>query len=367
MQPSTSPRRDHLEFAASLDRVLARAGESHVWSPHSVGTVLGLLAAGAAGRTLAELEALLGADTKGQLEALDAAVDTGSGPDLATLNGLYVPADLEVRPDFEARVRERAGAEVEHADFEHDAEGVRARVNGKVADVTRGMIRELLPPGGVHPDLRLLLVNALWVKVVWPDPFDPARTRARPFHAPSGKRRVPTMHRSARLPHARAGGWSMVSLEGDHELVLDVLLPDERTTAPPPVSAGVLADLYRERSSQQVDLALPRFRVETDTSLLGPLAAVGVRELATDGARLDGISTEPLRADEILHQSVLRVDEKGAEGAAATAVMMLMAAATPSRPVRFTVDRPFVFVLRRREAVLFLGRVTDPVDPGPAS
>ncbi|OOC54471.1 MULTISPECIES: serpin family protein [Nocardiopsis] len=367
MQPSTSPRRDHLEFAAALDRVLARTGGSHVWSPHSVGTVLGLLAAGASGRTLDELEALLGPDTKGQLEALDAAVDTGSDPDLATLNGLYVPADLEVLPDFEARVRGRAGAEVGRADFARDAEGVRSRINGKVADVTRGLIRELLPPGGVRPDLRMLLVNALWVKVVWPDPFDPAQTRARTFHTPDGKRRVPTMHRSARLPHAQARGWSMVSLEGDHELVLDVLLPDGRTTAPPPVSAEVLADLYRERSSQQVELTLPRFRVETDTSLLEPLAAVGVRRMATDEARFDGISPEPLRADEILHQSVLRVDEKGAEGAAATAVMMLRAAFTPTRPVRFTVDRPFVFVLRRRESVLFLGRVTDPVDPGPAA
>ncbi|MCK9869684.1 serpin family protein [Nocardiopsis dassonvillei] len=367
MQTSTSPRRDHLEFAAALDRVLARPGESHVWSPHSVGTVLALLATGARERTLAELEALLGADVRGQLEELDAAVAAEPGLDLASLNGLYVPADLEVLPGFASRVRERAGAEVENADFEHDSEGVRSRVNARVAEVTRGLIEELLPAGSVHPGVRLLLVNALWVKLAWPDPFDPARTRDRAFHTPSGRRKVPTMHRSARLPHARARGWSMVSLEGDHGLTLDVLLPDERSASPAPVTADALADLYGHRSPQQVELALPRFRVETDTSLLEPLAALGVRDLATDEARFDGISPEPLRADEILHQSVLRVDEKGAEGAAATAVMMLRAAAVAPRPVQFTVDRPFVFVLRRGGAVLFLGRVTDPVDPGPAS
>ncbi|WP_017572619.1 serpin family protein [Nocardiopsis halotolerans] len=367
MQPSTSPRRDHLEFAAAMDRALTRPGESHVWSPHSVGTVLTLLATGASDLTLSELEALLGADTKGLLEALDAAVADEPGLGLGTLNGLYVPADLEVLPGFEARVRERASAEVEHADFEHDPEGVRSRINGKVAEVTRGLIEELLPVGSVHPAVRLLLVNALWVKVVWSDPFDPGLTRDRPFHAPSGKRRVPTMHRSARLPHARSRGWSMVSLEGEQDLFLDVLLPDERTATPPPLSADTLDGLYSARSSQQVELALPRFRVETDASLLEPLASLGVRRLATDAADFDGISPEPLRVDQILHQSVLMVDEKGAEGAAATAVMMLRAASVPLRPVRFTVDRPFVFVLRRREAILFLGRVTDPEDPGPAS
>lgn len=367
MQSSTSPRRDHLEFAAALDRALTRPGESHVWSPHSVGTVLALLAAGARERTLAELEGLLGPDTGGQLEALDAAVDTGDGLDLATLNGLYVSADLEVAPGFEARVSERANAEVEHTDFRRDPEGARSRLNGKVAEVTHGLIPELLPSGSVHPDLRLLLVNALWVKVVWTDPFDPAQTRNRPFHSPSGKRKVPTMHRSARLPHARAHGWGMVTLEGRHGLSLDVLLPEERTAGLPPVTAEALEGLYRARSAQQVELALPRFRVEGDTSLLDPLASLGVRRMATDSARFDGISPEPLKVDQILHQAVLGVDEKGAEGAAATATMMVMAAAVPPRPVRFTVDRPFVLVLRRGEAILFLGRVTDPVDPGPAS
>ncbi|MFJ9557452.1 serpin family protein [Nocardiopsis sp. NPDC101807] len=367
MQQSTPPRPDHLEFAVALDRALVRPGASHVWSPHSVGTVLALLASGAADRTLAELAALLGDDTEGLLDALDAAVAPDEGPDLGALNGLYVPADLPVRAEFAARVRERPGAEVEAADFEKDSEGVRARVNGKVADVTRGLIDELLPAGSISPDVRLLLVNALWVKVVWSDPFEAGLTRDRPFHAPGGKRKVPTMHRSARLPHARAQGWSMVGLEGDHGLTLDVLLHDGDAGSPPPLTASALSELYRVRSSQQVDLALPRFTVETDTSLLEPLASVGVRHMVTDEARFDGISEEPLRVDEILHQSVLKVDEKGAEGAAATAVMMLRAAAAPLRPVRFTVDRPFVFVLRRGESILFLGRIADPVDPGPGS
>lgn len=367
MQQSTSPRQDHLEFAAALDRVLVRPGASHVWSPHSVGTVLALLTAGAAHRTLAELEALLRGDAKGLLDALDAAVAADDGLGLATLNGLYVPADLPVRPEFEARVRERPSAEVEGADFENDPEGVRARVNGKVADVTRGLIEELLPAGSISPDVRLLLVNALWVKVVWSDPFDADQTRDRPFHAPGGSRTVPTMHRHATLPHAAAEGWSMVGLEGDHGLTLDLLLPDEPADTPPALSASALAALYRSRAARPVDLALPRFAVETDTSLLEPLASLGVRHMATDEARFDGISEEPLRVDEILHQSVLKVDEKGAEGAAATAVMMLRAAAVPVRPVRFTVDRPFVFVLRRGESILFLGRIADPVDPGPAA
>ncbi|MFI6578211.1 serpin family protein [Nocardiopsis sp. NPDC050513] len=365
MRLSDPPRTDHLAFAAALDRVLAAPDASHVWSPHSVGTVLGLLASGAAGRTRDELELLLGRDVPVQLAALDAAVSAAAGLDLAALNGLYVPDDLRVRPAFAAQVRARPGVEVEGVGFARDPEGVRRRVNGRVSEVTRGLVPELLSAGSVHPDTRLLLVNALWVAMVWIEPFAAAATRGRTFHAPAGPREVPTMHRREDLAYAEAAGWRMVGLAGGHGLTLDVLLPDDPASAPP--DAAALADLYRARRSREVELALPRFSVETEAALLAPLEELGVTRMAGDRARFDGISDEPLRVDSILHQAVLRVDEKGAEGAAATAAVMVMAATVSSPPVEFTVDRPFVFVLRRGEAILFLGRVADPVDPGAAS
>ncbi|SIO88901.1 serpin family protein [Nocardiopsis sp. JB363] len=359
------PQEDHARFAAVLERELSEKDTSHIWSPYSVGAVLTLLAEGAGGRTRRELTDLLApdGDLTGHVAALDEAVATAEGLDLAVLNGLYVPADLPVRADFEERVRSRAGAEVDLVDFRGDAEGVRRKINARVGEVTQGLIDELLSPGTIDPDVRMLLVNALWVKMVWRDPFEVERTKDRPFHSPAGKRKVPTMHRTGRMLHAERDGWRMVSLPGEHGLTLDVFLgqeepPDERT----------LRDLYRHRRQEQIELALPRFAVDSDIALLDPLAAgaVPVRALATDDADFSGISAEPLKVDAIVHQSVLRVDERGAEGAAATAAVMTMAAAIPTKPKRFTVDRPFRVALRRGPALLFTGHVTEPVDPGPA-
>lgn len=369
------PHEEHLRFALALDPELVEEGASHVWSPYSVGAVLGLLATGAGGDTLRELVDLVApvnADPKEHLDALNAAVEASAGLDLATLNGLYVPADLPLRAEFEERVRAQSDAEVDLVDFQGDAEGVRGKVNDRVSEVTQGLIPELLSPGTVHPDVRMLLVNALWVKMVWADPFKASETRDLPFHAPGGTHRVPTMRRTGQMTHAEHAGLRMVTLEGEHELALDVIIPGspgtERTEAPP-LTQEALRGLYRARRREQVSLALPRFAVETETALLEPLAATPahVRALATDAADFSGISTEPLKVDAIVHQAVLRVDEKGAEGAAATAAVMVMSAAIPPKPKEFFVDRPFRFVLRRRGAVLFTGGVIDPVDPGPAS
>lgn len=366
MQLSTPSNPDHLAFATAVDRAVSSPKTSHVWSPYSVASVLALLATGARERTLEQLLRLLGPHPKDQLDVLDTAVTPEEGLDLAVLNGLYLRKDLQVRPEFTERVRARVGAEITGVDFAGDPEGVRTAINRRVSEVTRGIIDELLSPGTVHPNVRMALVNALWVKMLWTDPFVPDQTRNTRFHAPGGTHKVPTMHKVEELPYARARGWSMVSLAGEYGLTMDVLLPDKTASAPPTPTAEDLTRLYRGRRSSRVSLALPRFSVETDTGLLPLLASLGVRDLGTADARFDGISDTPLEVDTLVHQSVLRVNEKGAEGAAATAAIMVMSAVVQPEPVRFVVDRPFVFVLRRHGAILFLGRITDPVDPGPA-
>jgi serpin B len=61
---------------------------------------------------------------------------------------------------------------------------------------------------------------------------------------------------------------------------------------------------------------------------------------------------------------VLTIDERGLEGAAATAVAMRMAAMHREvrPPIEVRVDRPFLFLVRHRPsgAVYFLARVVQP-------
>ena len=70
----------------------------------------------------------------------------------------------------------------------------------------------------------------------------------------------------------------------------------------------------------------------------------------------------PLHIGAVVHQANITVTEEGTEAAAATAVIMLTSAAPVDEPIELVIDRPFVFVLRdtATEAVLFIGRVSDP-------
>jgi serine protease inhibitor len=72
----------------------------------------------------------------------------------------------------------------------------------------------------------------------------------------------------------------------------------------------------------------------------------------------------PLALDSVPHQSVLTVDERGIEGAAAVAEVAVMSGILDP-PVEVKVNRPFLFAVVHEGtgALYFLARITDPVTP----
>ncbi len=62
--------------------------------------------------------------------------------------------------------------------------------------------------------------------------------------------------------------------------------------------------------------------------------------------------------DQIAHRAVIEVAEEGTEAAAATAVVVTTRAMAPTQQQeRFTIDRPFMFMIAddKTGAILFLG------------
>lgn len=386
---------DHAHFTELLDRVLVGSGTSHVWSPHSVATAFALLALGSRDGLRLNLTRALLADRPGAtgeergraltglLAGLDAAVLPPEAPaladgddrrprrkvaalDLVSVNDLYVSEAEPALPGFEAVVRSRPGAGVHTVDFTADPERVRARANAAVAEVTRGLIRQALPPNSVTAQTVVMLVNALWLRMDWVTAFDTHATADRVFHAPAGDREVPTMAKTFQTGHAHTAGWRMVTLPGGHGTALDVLLPEDDTADPRTPAPSTLSALHAALRTDRVRMELPRFRVESSFRLEEKLREIPFLDVfGRPDPELDGITGHPLRVDSIVHRAVLSVNESGVEGAAVTALAVPGSALRPPQPELFRVDRPFVFVLRRHGAVLFTGRVLDPVDPGP--
>lgn len=351
-------------------------------APGSIALAFGMTEAGARGETLAEMRRVLhsGLAPDRQAAALGALSARWNGPlgdgvTARTANRLFGHPRFTFEPPFIALTQALFAAPLERVDFAQ-VDAARQRINGWVAEQTMDKIRDLLPPGALGADTRLVLVNAMYLRAPWETPFAAYATRDEPFFVDgSTEAPVPTMSRAGRLPIATGPGFRAVELayRGD-DLAMVVLLPDARD------GLGALeAQLTPERlhatfaalAPAQVSLRLPRFRVSTASlSLRAALGALGMRlPFTRREADFTGIADPPQPDDRLFisdafHKVFVDVGEAGTEAAAATAVVMARAGAAPptAPPAPFVVDHPFVFVIRDRRtgALLFVGRVLDP-------
>lgn len=345
------------DFTLSLHRLLPAEGDL-VWSPYSVASALALVAAGARGTTRAELVRVLGAPPDGLRLSEAAALE---GAEIAVANALWARAGLTFDEEYERALAGFPGASARVADFAADPDGARRAINADVEKVTRALITDLLPPGTITAGTAAVLVNALYLKAAWRDPFGAGTTRPATFHGPDGPREVPMMRRTGRMRYARAGGWRMATLAAEGGVVADVLLaPAGHDGDLPPLP--VLGELRAVAREVRVALALPRFRVEGRASLAETLGVLGVHTAFTDDADFSGMTPERVRVDRVEHKAVLDVDEAGFEGAAATAATMVLASFAGGDAVDFLVDRPFAVLVRHLAtgAVHFAARVTAP-------
>lgn len=354
--------RAHTDFVLALHQQLPAEGNL-CWSPYSVSAALGLAAAGARGQTYDELaRALAPAAELGELGRMLAASASLRDAEAAVANRLWTDLHIRFREEYQREVRDLPGGAVYGTDFRGDPEGARRKINTDVEQTTRGLIKELLVSGTISPETAAVIVNALYLQVAWLHAFPDPATAPAPFHAPTGTRDVPTMRLQERLRYSTASGWRMVTLPTASTVVVDVLLPDDGVPALPP--AEVLAALQDSGRSTKVDMALPRFRVEGSAVLNGPLERLGVVSAFSPSASdFSGITeAERIFIDLVVHKAVLRVDEQGFEGAAATAVVMRLVSIDMGTPVPFHADRPFLVLVRHPQtgACYFVARVTEP-------
>jgi serine protease inhibitor len=114
-------------------------------------------------------------------------------------------------------------------------------------------------------------------------------------------------------------------------------------------------------------IELPKFKFDYGCRLRSPLSALGMkRAFDSDQAQFDGVEAAlgKIWLDEILHKTMVDVNEAGTEAAAVTAMTMAMMSARqrPQRTFYMVVDRPFVVAIRdlSSSTILFLGSIGDP-------
>ena len=341
------------------------AEESFTVSPLSYKAALALAALGAEGETLDQLLSAMGFASLEELQAWYASVLVGvadfdgriMGRDKAdcayrVVNAIFHNADCdgEFREAYKELVAQKLAAQT----GSHSAAELTEAVNKWVNDQTNGLIPSIVNDVS---ESAAVLVNALYLKTKWLEPFQ--ESEHRDFTTVTGETvQKQFMAKTEKFRYYADDGCQMVVIPLQGGVSMALILGD----------AGGLSAKLSQAKPRKVAVTMPKFEVETsldEKQLVNFLKSVGCTRMFVDGAaEFDPMFTEGVYVDDIIQKAKVKVDEKGLEAAAATAVVMMRNTALPNpeEPVVFMADHPFRFAVYREDEtpeLLFWGQVTN--------
>ncbi|HUI89892.1 MAG TPA: serpin family protein [Anaerolineales bacterium] len=369
-------------FALNLYEALRSQDGNLVFSPYSISLAMAMTYAGARGETESQMaqtmQFSLSQDTlHPAFNALDLALasegkaqgDRGQPMQLNIADAVWTEQTYAFQQAYLDLIAKNYGAGIQQADFIKNFESVRSQINGWVSQQTKNKINDLLAPGSVDPNTRMVLVNAVYFKADWDVPFDPNNTEEAPFTLLDGSQRQVKMMNNSELTlkYAQGNGYQALELPySGNTAALDILMPDEGNfqNFEATLSAQSLSDIFNSLQPTPIALGLPKFTFTTEFSLKDKLMSLGMTDaFDVNKADFSGMtSNRDLFVGDVVHKAYVAVDEKGTEAAAATAVIMEAMSAPVQQKVHLVIDHPFLFAIRDLKSgqILFIGRVLNP-------
>lgn len=377
-------------FAVDLYQQLRSGDGNLIFSPYSISLAMAMVSAGAREKTADQIDSAMhftlpSPQLHPAFNALDSTLQSlgnpqgtpaptdefNSGDDfqLNIANQLWGQADFSFLSDYLDLLAQNYGAGLRTLDFEKDPEAARKTINDWVSEQTRQKIQDLFAQGTIDNNTRLVLANAIYFKASWADPFDQGATSDGDFHLLDGSKVSVPMMTSAKAAseYLKGSDYQAVSLPyKGWQTKMIVVLPDEGKFASfeSSLDAAKLDEILKGLSYSDVDLTLPKFKVESEFDLNQTLGSLGIADAfnpdLADFSGMDG--KRDLFISQVVHKAYIATDESGTEAAAATGIAMEAASMPAATPPVVVVDRPFLFFIYEQNTgtILFEGRVLDP-------
>lgn len=286
------------------------------------------------------------------------------------VHGLHVQNTFSIKTNFQAFVTGLYKAVLKNENF-LDAEAAANSINQWIASNTKNKIKKVISSDNLDESTAFILTSAVYFKSDWINTFPLKNTAAADFHLINGqKKKVPMMMQTTRLNTGHHDTLKCSILEmpySGNQLVMMIILPDESnglTHIESMITPQTLKEFKDHLQPKLVNLQLPKFKIESGSSLKESLTALGLKSVFDEfKADLSEIAKEQLFVSEIQHQAMIDVDESGTEAAAATASNVRRSRST-IQETNFHADHPFLFYIMEKNTgyVLFLGRFVEVQD-----
>ncbi len=360
-------------FAFNAAKILEYENGEYFFSPYSILSAFGMAYAGAEGNTAREIEENLGFTAQIHSQLGELMQDFEVEKAFSAANRVWLRNGLKLKDAYKDILLLNYKSSAQKLDFLNKTEASRKKINAWVSEKTNGKILNLLQQ--LEPDTQMILTNAVYFNAEWESKFNKKFTSEEDFFSDGCiVDKVTMMKKHDDFLYAERDGSKIIKIPykgGRFSLI--VFLPPktagypgtlEDGAKPITLDADIFKNLLDSMSEYEVDLWLPKFKIEKSYELKDLFDALGIKLAFSDFADFSGITgDEKLKIDAVIHKTFIDVDEEKTEAAAATAIKMMKA--TAIAPVKkpqaeFHADHPFrYFILDNYTGtILFAGRQT---------
>ena len=360
------------DFSFKMYEQLYSEGENVFFSPYSIFVALAMTYEGARGDTAEEMYNVLGFPQNDDIILCSFGkiyneFNQNKEYTLNTANALWIKKDYEFLSQYLTFINDYYMGRATEVDFSDPANAA-ALINDWVEKNTGGKIKDLIKESDIHESLAMILTNAIYFKGLWANQFDPEDTSDRNFELSTGSTvGVPTMSLSdddISWNYTETDDLQILELpyKGD-KLSMYILLPKENniTTLQEMLTYENFTNWKSSLYETQVEVFLPKFKLETEYSIEDHLKNMGMNIPFTPDADFSGMNgKQDLFIEKVRHKAFIEVNEEGTEAAAATSVHMALTALPTF--IEFNCNHPFIFLIQHKDTdvILFMGKVANP-------
>lgn len=337
-------------------------------SPMSISSALAMAYNGAEGSTKEAMENALGfsgidrvlvkesfKNLYAYLKKVDKKID------LNIANSIWIKKGEKINNDYIKNTEKNFDARVSELDFSDP--GSVDVINKWIKKETNGKIEKMLD-SPIDPLIVMYLVNAIYFKGEWSEPFNPNITKDWTFHQyGGGEQTVKMMSRKDSYKFLQSRDFKAVRLPyGNGNTSMSIILPDEGVDINEFIDnldRDTWYDIRGTMRGDEVEVKIPRFTMEYGIkSLNDSLKSLGMEVAFSETADFSGIR-DYVCISEVLHKAIIEVNEEGSTAAASTVAAMTPTAAPVKEPLTFIADRPFIFLITEDTTgtILFMGKV----------
>ncbi|XP_013774318.1 serpin B6-like [Limulus polyphemus] len=358
------------QFALSILNALDKKNNI-IMSPWSFSMTLGMAYLGASGSSAREMEEVLGYRSAGIERDLvhdgfrieESALKRVHGKnELSSANVVLVQEGYTLSKSYKDDLKRYYNSSTTEINFTRP-QSVLQWVNAWGYWTSNSKIKQILtetPP----KTTKLMLLNGVYFKGNWLNPFNPEHTRLEDFTNENGRKvTVPIMHMINNVSYVayhKLGVYAVNFPYDGEDINMMVLLPTENNNlnaVEDKLTTAVLEDILAQMEMQTINVGFPKFELKDDRKMKETLKSLGMQsafsENEADFSRI--AETRDLYLEEVIHKAVIQVNENGTEANANTVIPLMNKRKLPE----FFANRPFLFLIRnmRSGAILFIGHV----------